>query len=216
VRPFTHSGYEASKVTTLLGASLSTASDAVGFVVGLLEVALAAVVVRYLFRFGRAFPWLAALLVFFVLRGTARVYETFSAQAVAEIDLALDAFIILVILLLIGGLERTVAGLKLAFDEAALRRREYERALVDYRTLARHRLANPIAAIVGSVEALELKDVDAETRQRLLEILRTEALRLRQVALEPEPLGPEERSLQPKPLCETSRARGRGCTVRRR
>jgi signal transduction histidine kinase len=174
------------------------AGDAINITLGILQVLFALVVVRHVARFGRAFPWLMVLMAFFFVRGTDRIY---SGVAESErLGIAVDLVALACVILLILGLDKTVRALRASQDEAALRTEEYERALADYRRLARHRLANPITAIRGSIATLrDMPDLDRETRAQLLETIDAEARRLEQVALEPEAASDEERSLRPTP-----------------
>ncbi len=174
------------------------ASDWLNLVIGALELLLAAVVLRHVGPFGRAFPWLAALMIFFVVRGIDRIYAAFSDGR--SLGIAVDLVLVAVLLLLIVGIDRTARALRAVGDEAKYRRDEYARALADYHRLARHRLANPLTAIRGSVETLiQMPDLDAETRRQLLEAVRDEARRLEKVALEPTVGREEERGLDPRP-----------------
>lgn len=110
--------------------------------------------------------------------------------AVLEIGLAI------VLVLLLIGVRRVVGGLEAVQDEAANREAEYERALHDYRRLMRHRIANPLAAIRGSVQSMrELPDLTSEDRARLLDSADEAAERLERIALNPKPVGNEERRL---------------------
>ena len=166
--------------------------------IGTLELALAGVVLRHIARFGRAFPWLAALMLFFLARGADRIYAAFTRDE--SLGIVIDAFLVAVLLLLIVGIDRTARALQAARDEATYRRDEYERALADYQRLARHRLANPLTAIRGSIETLRaMPELDSETRIELLDAVRDEARRLEEIALEPTIVGDEERSLDPRP-----------------
>ncbi|MBD0330301.1 MAG: hypothetical protein ICV64_09390 [Thermoleophilia bacterium] len=171
---------------------------------GLLQLALAAVVLRNLGRFGRAFPWLAALMAFFALRGVDRLYVALADEEPVVFSAVLDGMLLVVLVLLLVGLERTVRGLRVAIEDADLRTVEYERALQDYRALARHRLANPLAAIRGGITTLRETPLDEATREQLLAMIESETRRLEQITLDPEPIAPEERSLRPRP--ETPRA----------
>ncbi len=173
-------------------------ADLVNLVLGGLEVVLALIVLRDIGRFGLTFPWLAALMLFFLVRGIERIYTGVSDSE--RFGIMADVLILLVVVLLIFGLDKTVTALRAARDEAELRRSEYDRALVDYRRLARHRLANPITAIRGSVTTLrELRDLDEATRDALLRAVDEEAARLETIALEPEVGSAEERGLDPRP-----------------
>lgn len=172
---------------------------ALNLAVGLVMLALAAVLLRQLAGFGRTFPWLVALMAFFALRGANRVYVAFAGDEPLLLAVALDAVVLFVLVLLLVGLETTVRGLRTTVDDAARRSVEYERALTHYRTLARHRLANPVAAIRGGIQTLRETPVDAAVREELLAMIDAEARRLEQIALDPDPAAPEERALRPRP-----------------
>ena len=173
------------------------AADVVNLVLGSVEVALALVVLGHLGRLGRAFPWLAALMAFFLLRGFDRIYAGLTDSE--RFGIAVDAVLVAVLLLLFG-MDKTVNALKAAQDEAAHRREEYARALADYKRLARHRLANPITAIQGSISTLrDMPELDEETRRALLDAAESEARRLQELALDPDVLSDEERVLAPRP-----------------
>jgi signal transduction histidine kinase len=172
--------------------------DAVNLVLGVLYLVLAAIVLRHIGRFGRAYPWLGVLTFLFVFRGAERVYAAFSDND--RLGIVADILLIFVVILLIFGIDKTVDALRSAQDEAAYRREEYARALADYNRLARHRLANPLAAIRGSISTLkDMPDLDADTRRQLLEAAEGETRRLEQVALDPDTLSEEERTLRPRP-----------------
>jgi signal transduction histidine kinase len=174
------------------------AADVVNLVLGSVEVALAVVVLRHLGRVGRAFPWLAALMAFFVLRGIDRIYAGLTDSE--RLGVVVDAVLVVVVFLLLFGIDKTVNALRAAQDEAAYRREEYARALADYKRLARHRLANPITAIQGSISTLkDMPELDEETRRALLDAAEGEARRLQEVALDPDVLRDEERTLEPRP-----------------
>lgn len=166
--------------------------------VGVLYILLSLILVRYAVLLGRSFPWFALLVVLFFTRGADRVYASFTDQQ--RLGILVDGILIMVVLALILGIDRTAAALKAAHDEAAVRREEYDRALGDYRRLARHRLANPLAAIRGSIVTLrDIPDLDEQSRRQLLDALETEARRLEHLALDPHELRPEERGLDPRP-----------------
>ncbi len=174
--------------------------DVLNAAIGLLQLTLAVLVVRHLVRFGRAFPWLVALMAYFALRGTARLFAAFSDNGEEAFELVTDAVLVVVLIMLLVGIERTVNGLRAAMDAARMRESEYQRALADYRTLARHRLANPLSAIRGGIATLrEMENLDETTRAQLLEMIDHEANRLEHITLDPDVLSPEERSLRPRP-----------------
>ena len=176
-------------------------------VIGVLQLALASVVGLRLGRYGRAYPWLAALTVFFALRGVTRIYASFAGDVPEALALPVDFLLLAVLVLLIVGVDRTGRGLRLAENEAHYREEEYRRALTDYRRLARHRLANPLSVIRGGVIALKTLDLGPAERRQLLDSIEQESERLEKVALEPEPDGPEEQRLRPRPELRALRDR---------
>jgi signal transduction histidine kinase len=184
-------------------------TELLSLAVGVLELALALVVGIRLGAYVRTFPWLAALIVFFGLRAAMRIYSAFAEQRAETLALPIDVLLIAALILLIAGIERTGRGLVLAENEAQYREQEYRRALADYRRLARHRLANPLSVIRGGVIALKTLDLSEDERRKLLESMAAESERLEKVALEPEPVGAEERRLRPRPnLRPTTASRG--------
>jgi signal transduction histidine kinase len=165
-----------------------------------IQLVLVAIVLRHLARFGRAFPWVAALAAFFAVRGVDRIYVALAGREPNVLAYTTDALVLLALVLLLIGIERMVVGLRLAQDEAARRQSEYDRALSDYRTLARHRLANPITAIRGGVATLrDVRELDQREARAVLEMMEQEALRLERIALDPRPQSPEETALRPRP-----------------
>jgi signal transduction histidine kinase len=179
-------------------------SDALAYGVGVLQLLLALIVARRLGRLGGAFPWLGALTAFFALRGLTRLAETSAGGRVEKLAVPVDALLVVALILLIAGLDRTIRGLMLAEDAARYRESEYERALSDYRRLARHRLANPLTAVRGGIAALQsLNGLDDGKRAELLEMVAREVARLEAVTLEPLTRSPEERGLRPRPSLDT-------------
>jgi signal transduction histidine kinase len=175
-------------------------ADLLSLAVGSLELVLAMVVARRLANYGRAFPWLVAMTAFFALRGSTRVAEALAGHDAFVLTFAADVLLVAVLALLIAGVDETARRLRLAETSAQDREREYARALTDYRRLARHRLANPIAAIRGNVAALKaFPELDERRRRELLDATEREAVRLEHVALDPEPAAPEEDGLRPRP-----------------
>lgn len=168
--------------------------------IGLLQLALALIVMRYLGRFGRAFPWLGALMAYFMIRGSARVYTSFYETGEEAVVLFTDTFLVGALLLLILGVERTVAGLKLQLEAARQKETEYERALDDYHALARHRLANPLTAIVGGVVTLrDMPDLDRKTQLEVIAGIEEAVHQLEGISLDPASDAPEESMLRPRP-----------------
>jgi signal transduction histidine kinase len=185
--------------------------DVLDAIIGVLEIALAAIVVRHLWRVHKGSPWLAVLTAFFLVRGGDRLLAAFTARGEQALALVLDALLLLVLALLLVTMERVVRGLELAEDGARVREKEYARALADYRRLVRHRLATPLTAIFGSVRFLrELDPGEDALRDELLDTVERETTRLKSVCLEPDDqLRPEERELRPRPhLSEGSRVEG--------
>jgi signal transduction histidine kinase len=179
-------------------------NDLISLLVGTLELITAAVAARALVRYRRTFPWLLGFVVFFVIRGGARVYGGITDDPQFGTGTATDVAILVALLMLVVGLDRTVVSLRRLERTADARQREYARALVDYRALARHRLANPIAIIHGGIVTLrESRGLTAEERDRLLDSILAAAAHLSRVALDPTLQGSEEDGLQPEPVEET-------------
>jgi signal transduction histidine kinase len=174
-------------------------SAVLSLVIGFLQLVLVVVVARELGRYARTFPWLIALTAFFALRGAMRIYAAFEGSVSEALAVAVDVILIGVLVLLVVGLEQTARGLQLAEDEALYREEEYARALADYRRLARHRLANPLTAIRTGIAALRSLELDAGQRKSVLEALERESRRLEELTLDPQPVAPEERGLEPRP-----------------
>ena len=183
--------------------------------IGLLQVLLAVVAVRELGRYARAFAWLVALGLFFVLRGGMRIYAAFAGSVPETLAVGVDVLLLVVLALLIVGLDQTVRGLQLAENEALYREEEYARALTDYRRLARHRLATPLTVLRSGTTALRSLDLDARQRVEVLDALEEASRKLEQVALEPEPMSPEERSLEPRPATRRGYVRRNGTKTAR-
>lgn len=166
-------------------------------VLAALELALALVVLRYLWRFGRSFPWLGALMLYFAFRGSARLYAAIAGTESESLALTSDALLVVVLLLTTAGLGRTVRALHLALDDARIRAEEYERAVVDYRRLARHRLANPLTVVGGGIRTLRLRgrELPPAEADALLASIEEAVERLERISLAPDELAPEEHEL---------------------
>lgn len=97
--------------------------------------------------------------------------------------------------------ERLEQDLDHALEPAVRAAAEYRRALLDYRRLVRHRLANPLTAVTAGV--LTLRDLNGElTPERRLEILEAmleTSARLEQAVLDPERVSDVESDLQSVP-----------------
>ncbi|HKN64576.1 MAG TPA: hypothetical protein VJV76_09630 [Gaiellaceae bacterium] len=175
--------------------------EALDVCIGTVEIALGAYVLRRLWRFRRGFPWLIAPTGFFILRGADRIGSAVSGGLPHAIGLLLDPLVLVLLVLLLFSVDRIVRDLAAAEEAADLREREYERALRDYRRLARHRLATPITAIVGGARYLrDFDPQDKKQREQIVEMIEEAAVRLEQVSLDPESeLEAEERPLRPTP-----------------
>lgn len=174
--------------------------SAVQLSVGLVEILLAIVVILELRRFGRRLPWLVVLMAFFLVRGSERIYVAINGSDPDSITTTVDGVLVLVLLSMLVGLRRTVDALEHLDREARWREEEYSRALVDYRRLVRHRLANPLTAVTGAIETLEARpDLEPELRADLLRSAHEAAERLQDVALGPELEGAEEVELTAQP-----------------
>lgn len=172
--------------------------------IGILELALAGYVLRRLWGFRRGFPWLLVPTGFFLLRGIDRLGAGLLGGTPRAVGLLLDPLVLGVLLLLLLSIDRIVSELAAAEAAAAMREREYERALLDYRRLARHRLATPLTVILGGVRfLLEAEPDDVKQRAELAAMIEDAAARLEKVSLDPRSeLDEEERSLRPTPALE--------------
>ena len=168
--------------------------------IGVIEIALAAVLAITCLRL-RAGWSLVAFSIFFGVRGVDRLLVGIVGHEPEAIGLALDVGLAAVLIVLVVTARRALAEVERTQTEAEIREHEYQRAVLDYRRVARHRLATPVTAIVGSAQALrEIGELDDGTRMRLLDAILDEARRLQEVALDPDtPLAPEERTLLPLP-----------------
>ena len=175
-------------------------AELLNFVVATLELGLALVVLRHLARFGRAFPWLAALMAFFFLRAADRFYVALVGEEPLAFAALIDGLAIVLLVLLLIGIRKMIRGLEAAQNEASHKEAEYERALIDYRRLMRHRIANPLAAVRGGLQSIrDLPELSREDRESLLESVDEAVERLEHVALNPQPLSREERPLDGRP-----------------
>lgn len=167
---------------------------------GLVEILLGLVIISELRRFGRRLPWLVVLMAFFLLRGVDRIYVSFHGSDPNAVTATVDGVLILVLVFMLVGLRRTVQALELLDQEARWRQEEYNRALLDFRRLVRHRLANPLTAVTGALTTLEaMPDIEPELRSDLLRAAHEAADRLQDVALGPEVEGAEELELSAQP-----------------
>jgi signal transduction histidine kinase len=184
-------------------------ADFLNFAIALLELVLAIMVLRHLGRFGRVFPWLAALMAFFFLRSADRFYVAIAGNEPPGFSVLVDTPAIVLLVLLLLGIERTVRTLEAMEDNAALREAEYERALSDYRRLMRHRIANPLAVVRVGIQSLkDLGHLSEDDQREVIESLHEAALRLECVSVDPSPLSSEERLLEGRPRLEADSARG--------
>ena len=169
--------------------------------IGTLELALAGYVLRRLWRFRRGFPWLIAPTAFFILRGAERFGRAFVGGIPHAIGLLIDPLVLTLLVLLLLSVDRIVRSLTAAESAADLREREYARALLDYRRLARHRLATPLTVIVAGVRYLrELGPEERKLRSEIVEMIEDAAVRLEHVSLDPRSeLRADEMSLRPTP-----------------
>jgi signal transduction histidine kinase len=172
----------------------------VNLLLGLAEVFFSLIVLFYLGRFARSFPWLAVLGVFFLVRGMDRIYVGALGREPVIAPIVTDGLLIAVVVLLLLGTRRTLWALRQSLDDAEWRQREYERALRDYRALVRHRIANPLTVVLAGVDLLRRRPPDSpEIESKLLEEVHASARHLEHVSLDPWPVSEEERQLAAQP-----------------
>jgi signal transduction histidine kinase len=165
------------------------------------ELGLALVVLRYLWRFGRSFPWLGALMVYFAFRGSVRLDAALTGRESATLAVTSDVLLVVVLLLTTAGIGRTVRALHLALDDARVRAAEYDRARRDLERLTRHRVANPLMVLGGGIATLRAHRATLadEKTDALLASMEQAVARLERLSVDPEYLGPEEHELAPVP-----------------
>lgn len=170
---------------------------------GSAEGLLGIVVIVQLHRSRRMLPWLTLLMAFFLVRGVDRIYVGFKGAEPLAIATLVDGLLILVLVFMLVGIRHTLRALDLLDKDARLREHEYTRALNDYRSLVRHRLAQPLTAISGAIATLEARpELDQDLRAELLRTAREAAERLQHSALEPEASSAAELELDAQPHLE--------------
>lgn len=173
--------------------------SAVNFFIGFAEASLALVILLYLRRLWRSFPWLAALALFFVLRGIDRIYVGALGKEPPVAPIITDGFLLVAVVLLLLGVRKTLSEIRRSIDAAEWQKSEYERALSDYRALVRHRLANPLTIVLAGVETLRLTGEKTREERVILDSVYEGIQRLRRISLEAAPISAEEESLEPRP-----------------
>ena len=164
-----------------------------------LECGIAALLLRRARVAHGDFPWLAPLAALFVVRAATRFAEAGGLRA-GGAAAAADLVTIVLVLVVALTVLRNLGGVSSAVRDAESRRVEYERALLDYRTLVRHRLATPLTAIRGSAITLrDLPSLTADQMHELVQAIEEAASHLEQVALDPNTRAPEEHGLEPRP-----------------
>ena len=177
-----------------------TAREILSFLLAALDLALAFVAIRRFAARGRAGVWSLPLIAFFVVLAIDRASLGALSREPFLLGLLLDLLVVLLVIVFIVGFDRMGGALKALLEQARHREAAYADALIDYRALARHRLANPLTAILGSVQTLEqLPSLNGEIQRALLATIREQAQLLAGVTLEPRPESAEERDLQPIP-----------------
>jgi PAS domain S-box-containing protein len=92
-------------------------------------------------------------------------------------------------------------------------RREYERAIDDYRRLMRHRVANPLTILEGAAATLRLPFAGEETnRAELARLISDQVARLAQLDVGVETSGPEEQELDARASADLAAIRRRAAT----
>ncbi|MGD0167246.1 MAG: histidine kinase dimerization/phospho-acceptor domain-containing protein [Gaiellaceae bacterium] len=183
----------------------------VNLIVGVIQIAIAIVVVFELVRLRRGFPPVAILLVaFFVLDGIVALNRPDRLLGYSSnLDAVLTVIDTVVLIGLLVYVRRLVRGALQTVSEAELRAREYERAGRDYASLLRHRIANPLMTIEGAARTLRARRGDEEKRDQLLESIIEASQNLERISLEPRLRSAEEIELEPVPQLEEPSTNGR-------
>lgn len=172
----------------------------VSLILGIAEVLLGLVLLPQFGRLGRSFPWLIALMAFFVVGGLDRVYTGALGREPLIAPAITDAVSLALVALLIFGMRRTALALRSSIEDARWEKDEYERALRDFRILVRHRLANPLAVIVAGIETLRRsRSIPEQEEETILDAMYQSVKRLTRVSVDAEPASVEEEPLHPKP-----------------
>jgi signal transduction histidine kinase len=96
--------------------------------------------------------------------------------------------------------EAQFAALERRSEQARQAAQTYGRAVNRYRSLMRHRMANPLASICGMAETLiHVTDLSEDRRRSLLDSIILEARRLTRLSIDASPINEVERVLDPWP-----------------
>jgi signal transduction histidine kinase len=174
--------------------------------IGGMELLAALVVALSCWR-RRRVRWLTVFALFIALRGLDRLILGVLSADTPALGLGLDFALACVLMVIVLTARTVLTEIERTQAAAELRALEYDRALTDYRRMARHRLATPLTAILGSARALrDMPDLDARTRDELVETILKEGKRLEQVVVDPHaPLASEESGLRPTPELRAGR-----------
>lgn len=167
--------------------------------IGAVWLAFAVVLLRVRVHDGKLAPWLYVAIGFCLLRAFDFLTVRTGALDVAALVVVLDVLVLVTLIVLVVATERLRHGLAREHAGAERAQAEYSRALLDYTQLVRHRIANPLTAVIGGAQTLLELEVSEPTRRRLLEAMLDSARQLERVALHPERVSQEEFSLQPSP-----------------
>lgn len=161
--------------------------------------ALGLALVRVRLHDGRLPPWLYVGIAFCALRVVDFLVVRPGHVQAPQAVMVLDLLLLLTLVLAVLATDRLRRSIEREQDVAQHARAEYSRALLDYTQLVRHRIANPLTAVIGGAQTMLDLDLPEQTRRRLLEAILDSARRLERVALHPERVGQEEMGLEPSP-----------------
>lgn len=165
-----------------------------------LNICMALSLARFLPRFWRELPWLVPLIAYFSVRALKRVLEIIDGKLhESAIDFFIDFILAGTLIALLLNSDNMIRGFQAIRDLASYRAAEYERAHRQYTQLVRHRIANPLTVILGSVQTLQQKQTSPEIEQELLANITTAALEIQDVSLAPQTQSDEERELDAIP-----------------
>jgi len=176
-----------------------SSTDWLDFCLGAAYFGLALATTRIALADRRAAVGLFAVVAFCVFRAVDLfVVHTLDIDS-AHLPRLLDILSLVTLIAVLAFTSRLHGVLTSSQSEAEAVQAEYGRALLEYTQLVRHRIANPLTAIIGGAQTIMDLDLDRDTQLQLLEAIVEKGKELENVALHPERISPEELSLHPTP-----------------
>jgi signal transduction histidine kinase len=161
-------------------------------------LALGLVFLREIIAERRLIDWLTLGAAFCTVRALELAVGTFDIGP-DQLSVALQAAALGVLLALVFGAGR-MRQLLVARHEAAKRaEHQFGEALLQYTQLVRHRIANPLTAVIGGIQTLRELELSPNVKNELLDAMEDKARELENVALHPERVDVVEQGIGPQP-----------------